>query len=377
MHRSSDEDASMRKFRTVGIRGAGLSGLSVARALLAAHPEISISVFDVRPKLPHPQRTFCFFKPQEIDIYNLPHHSWNRVTFRSNTFNRTLDVSSTPYTMVRGDDFFEHTLCELEASGVNFRWNCQEVSIGSNWIEADSVEEHFECAIDAAFCPSEVSSTMWQSFAGIWISTDNPVFDPTTAILMDLQESSEDAPVSFFYILPTSPHLALIEHTTFSPSPLSEQYHLKRCQSWIHSQIKSQFHIKGLERGIIPMGIVPTQQRKSPLIIGSNGGFVRPATGYSFTTTLRDTTALARTILNGGSPKLCPYPPWLTFGDQIFLRALRKDPLKGGHLLEQLLSRSPARALVSFLSGDVSLYEALSVWLSVPKISMVRSLLRT
>jgi len=279
--------------------------------------------------------------------------------------------------MVRGDDFFEHTLRELEASGVSFRWDCQDVSIGSDWIEADSVKGHFECAIDAAFSPSYVSFAMWQSFAGIWISTDKPVFDPTTAILMDLQESTEEAPVSFLYILPTSPHSALIEHTTFSPSPLPEQYHLERCQSWIRSQIQSQFHMQGSERGTIPMGIVPTQQRKSPLIIGSNGGFVRPATGYSFTTTVRDTTALARTILHGGSPKLCPYPPWLTFGDQIFLRALRKDPLKGGRLLEQLLSRSPAGALVSFLSGEPSWHEALSVWLSVPKISMVRSLLRT
>jgi hypothetical protein len=44
--------------------------------------------------------------------------------------------------------------------------------------------------------------------------------------------------------------------------------------------------------------------------------------------------------------------------------------------METLLSRAPSRALIAFLSGDLSFTEALSVWFSIPKIAMIRALLR-
>ncbi len=46
---------------TIGIRGAGLSGLSVARELITREPNAKITLFDTRPRLPHLSRTFCFF----------------------------------------------------------------------------------------------------------------------------------------------------------------------------------------------------------------------------------------------------------------------------------------------------------------------------
>lgn len=366
----------MRSIRTIGIRGAGLSGLSMAQALHFLDPKLSITVYDIRPKNPHPQRTFCFFKTHAINLLDIPCHSWPSVTFKSNNFSRTIDVSATPYTMVSGDNFFNYTLNKLEASGVIFNWGCDTVSIGPDWIEANSVKRHFDYVIDAAFCPTKANSYMWQSFAGMWVETDQPVFKTNSATLMDLQLSSRAAPVNFIYALPTSPYSALIEHTTFSPTPLTEKQHLQYCHMWSEKQLNTQFRICSLERGIIPMGLVVPKMSAGPLIVGSNAGSVQAATGYSFATTQRNTAQLARAIIEQRPIPPCPYPDWLKSGDRIFLRALQRDPLMGGYIMEQLLLRAPAKALIAFLSGSPSFFQACSLWLSAPKFSMLISLLR-
>jgi len=372
----SHEDASMRTIRTVGIRGAGLSGLSMARALIKARPELSISVYDIRPRLPHPQRTFCFFKPREFNLDYLPRYEWPTIAFRSSSFSRTLDVSYNPYTLIRGDDFFDYTLRELEHSGVTFHWDCQKVLIGSDWIETAETKTRFDLVIDAAFCHSEAKSSMWQSFAGMWVETEQPVFDPTVATLMDLQGSSVEAPVSFIYVLPTTAHSALIEHTTFSPTPLPERYHLEHCRDWLNSRMQSDFQIKNSEHGVIPMGLILDKQSEDNLIVGSNAGAVRPATGYAFAATIRHTSELARSILDGRAASGYPHPRLIQFGDKLFLRALRRDPLNGEYILARLLERSPEKSLIAFLSGEPSWSEAISVWCSVPKLTMLRSLIR-
>jgi lycopene beta-cyclase len=365
----------MQAVRTVGIRGAGLSGLSLARELLAVRPDLSITILDVRPRLPHPQRTFCFFEGEGSPMTALPTHTWTKVVFRSPTFERHLDVSAKPYTMVRGDDFFDVVLRELEAAGVQFRWACPEVSIERNTISADGTALTFDLAIDAAFRSDTARSMMWQSFAGLWVTAERPTFDPHAAILMDLREGSPEAPVSFLYILPTSTKSALIEHTTFSPLPLAEEYHREHCVAWLLERVGERFEVEAREGGAIPMGLMTSGGQAQHIVVGSAAGTVRPATGYAFLATLRHTREVARQLLSGGAVSVGIYPRWLEGGDRLFLRSLLSSPYCGGQLLEGILSRAPAKALVSFLSAEVSLKDALSVWLCAPKRIMLRGLL--
>jgi lycopene beta-cyclase len=361
--------------RTIGIRGAGLAGLSVAQELLRSNPELSISVFDVRSRLPHPQRTFCFFQPHEGKHQGIPTFTWKTVMFRGSSFERRIDVSGAPYTMIRGDEFFSQTLQELEAGGVSFLFGCQEVFLDGNSLRVDGALRSFDCVIDAAFDPNHATSLMWQSFAGVWVNTPAQVFDPTTAILMDLQESSPEAPVSFLYVLPTSPHTALLEHTTFSQAPMAKEYHLERCFEWLRARVGDAFHIDEYERGAIPMGLqIPRE--KHDVVVGSNAGAVRPATGYAFLAAREHARRISQAILGNQDKEPHVYPRWLEKADALFLHALLRAPEKGSALMERLLTRSPSDALIAFLSGTVNLREALSVWLSVPKLTMIRSLLR-
>lgn len=110
--------------------------------------------------------------------------------------------------------------------------------------------------------------------------------------------------------------------------------------------------------------------------VGTTAGLVRPATGYAFARTQEHARQVANGIMRGLPLPSRPYPRWLTAADTLFLQALRNTPEKGGELMERFLSRTQPDALISFLSGDIRLLTALSVWLSVPKRLMIRSLLR-
>ena len=53
---------------------------------------------------------------------------------------------------------------------------------------------------------------------------------------MDIQESSEKAPISFLYVLPISARFALIEHTCFSIEPLPYEWHLSQSEAWLKEE---------------------------------------------------------------------------------------------------------------------------------------------
>jgi lycopene beta-cyclase len=301
--------------------------------------------------------------------------SWNTVMFRGASFERRVDVSTSPYTMIRGEDFFAPTLRELESQGVAFRWACSHVDLLDNAVIADGRTCPFDAVIDAAFDAKTAQSMMWQSFAGVWVTSECAVFDPSTAILMDLHESSPEAPVSFLYILPTSERSALLEHTTFSPAPMTKKYHLDRCFEWLTRNCKEEFQLGATEHGAIPMGLRP-KSSETKCSVGSNAGAIRPATGYAFVRAQEQARQVAHQVLSLGGQPSKPYPRWLTYADSLFLRALLNAPERGGEIMERLLCHARGDSLVAFLSGDVRLRDALSVWLSVPKRTMIRSLLR-
>ena len=363
------------KPRTVGIRGAGLSGLSLARELLRMEPSLRVTIYDTRPRLPHPPRTFCFLNRGDHGASSIPSFSWNSVMFRGSSFQRRLDVSKCPYTMIRGDDFFSSTLHALESHGVEFSWECSEVELIGNAIRADDKTKNFDTVVDAAFDAQASTATLWQSFAGVWVTAHRSVFDPSTALLMDLDESSVEAPVSFLYVLPISERTALVEHTTFSPSPMPKGYHLDRCFSWLERNHGAAVQPGATEYGRIPMGL-QTPKPATRLTVGSAAGIVRPATGYAFVRAQEQARQVANKILDHGPSSTNVYPRWLTLGDSLFLRALLNAPERGKQIMEGLLSRAPGDSLIAFLAGDVRPLDALSVWLSAPKRAMMRSLLR-
>gem|GEM_PF-838949 len=364
--------------RTVGIRGAGVAGLSLARELLKRDSSLSITIFDTRTRLPYPERTFSFFQFPEDNLPVTPHYSWPSVRFSGAGFERKLEVIRSPYVMIHGDRFFSESLESLQAAGVKFVWECPRVDISENTITAPAIGTvTFDIVIDAAFSNDVAQAALWQSFAGLWVTTETDQFDPYAAILMDLGPSCAHSPISFMYILPTSSKTALVEHTTFSIKPQNPDWHLEQCRQWLKSKTAGRYEVTGQERGCIPMGSASYLQH-CDLRIGSGAGAIRPSTGYAFLSIQEQARSLSDKITQQSRvrPQLTgPYPWWMTIGDFIFIRALIGSPHKGADLLGGLLERAKPESLVRFLAGKASLTEAVSVWWSVPKTKMLHALL--
>lgn len=365
---------------SIAIRGAGAAGLSLAQRVLERNPNARICMFDRRPRLPHPPRTFCGFHDPEIAAVVEPSFSWSRVAFADEGFQRTVACPERPYCLTRGDVFFDKTLRFLEERGVEFHWECGQVHAEQRRVAWDGHSREFDVVVDAAFRPDGQQAVLWQSFAGVWITTRQAVFDPQEALLMELRDSGPGISVQFMYVLPTTADTALVEHTVFAPRPMTCGWHLAQCRAWLADRRIKATSMEAPEYGTIPMGLRAERVNAGgPLRIGSNAGAIRASTGYAYQAIQRQAVDLAERItagagmpMSGSTPPA--YPGWLQWGDALFLRALARAPEHGRAILGQLLRTAPERELLRFLSGRVSLAEALRVMMHVPKRKMVRAI---
>ena len=366
---------------SVGIRGAGAAGLSVARDVLRRVPEAKVSIFDRRARLPHPQRTFCFFDYGGLPRGVSPDHVWQRVKFSGRDFSRVVECPEAPYSLLRGERFFAEVLAEVESRGAVLRWECHSVEVSTGSLVVDGEAREFDLVVDAAFDTERQQPTLWQSFAGVWIELDGDFFDPTEALLMDLGASSADSPVSFVYVLPTSSRAALVEHTTFSRERQPKQEHLERCFEWIARRRLPKFSVKEIEEGAIPMGLPEFSAQHGRLSVGSSAGAIRASTGYAFQAIQAQAewvagVAEARFRAGSSHTLACPpaFPTWMRWADRLFLGTLARVPERGSLLMESLLRDAPEQELMAFLSGRASFSEALKVMWCVPKGPMLRTL---
>ncbi len=367
----------MKSARSVGIRGAGLAGLALARRIVEFAPRCAVTVFDTRPSLPHPARTFCFFRSVNHQPMAPAVKAWGAVRFVGAEFDRVIDCREMPYTLVRGEDYFQHTLDFLGARGVEFRWGCRSVDLGRDGLMVEGKNLPFDIVVDAAFDSTTVAATLWQSFGGMVVEATTPVFDSECATLMEFESSTVESPVGFVYVLPFSPTEALVEHTTFSVAPLNVSTHLSGCAAWLRRHRIEVRREISRESGAIPMGITRPAAGRWP-VIGTAAGGVRAGTGYGFLGIHAQAERLAEAIASGGPVetgwRFDPTPLSLRIGDALFLRALRRAPLQGRAIIEGLLQRAADRDVVAFLSGRARLAQAFRVMAGVPRATMVRAL---
>lgn len=128
----------------------------------------------------------------------------------------------------------------------------------------------------------------YQKFVGLELSLAAPT--PTRSpILMDACVPQEDG-FRFFYVLPFGPDRVLIEDTRFSEDPTLDQAALAqgilqyaRERGYVVDEVLRR------ESGVLPMPYVSRSawSRSMPLAAGFGGGFMHPATGYSFPVALR------------------------------------------------------------------------------------------
>ena len=211
------------------IAGAGLSGLSLAVALLDAGlpDESRILLIDPRETLSGADRTWCFFDLVPHAFEAAVTHRWSRWRVRNGPVEVVRSAPPITYCRIPGERFYELALERLAAAGPRIEF-ALGVTVEHLEDRGDHVEVHTDTAVLRARLamdsrpPPMIRATddgksvqLLQHFRGRVVRSAEPLFEADTATLMDFDVSQAHG-IHFIYVLPFDAHTALIESTFFT-----------------------------------------------------------------------------------------------------------------------------------------------------------------
>lgn len=364
------------------IAGAGLSGLSLAVALLDAGlpDESRILLVDPREILSGADRTWCFFDLVPHAFEAAVTHRWSRWRVRNGPVEVVRTVPPITYCRIPGESFYELALERLAAAGPRIEF-ALGVTVEHLKDRGDHVEVHTDTGVLRARLamdsrpPPLIRATddgksvqLLQHFRGRVVRSAEQVFEADTATLMDFDVSQAHG-IHFIYVLPFDAHTALIESTFFTERRLPDDVYEAAIATWLARRRPGvDFQTVSHERGVIPMTTAPFDAWPSPRIvrIGTAGGHVKPSSGYAFLAVQRFVRDFAPRVVSALRDGRCPEPPAprsqrTTALDTIFLSYLRSRPERAPDTFYRLFERVPPAVLARFLSDTGSLADDLTV----------------
>ena len=364
------------------IAGAGLSGLSLAVALLdAGLPEDArILLVDPRETLSGADRTWCFFDLVPHAFESAITHRWSRWRVRNGTAEVLRSSPGIAYCTIPGERFYEVALERLAAAGRRI-----ELVLGVTVEHLEDRGDHVDVQTSAGVLRARLAMdsrppsftraaddgkdvNLLQHFRGRVVRSTEPVFDVDTVTLMDFDVSQADG-IHFIYVLPFDAHTALVESTFFTERPLPDAVYEAAIDTWLARRHPGvAFQTISHESGVIPMTTEPFDAWPSPRIvrIGTAGGHVKPSSGYAFLAVQRFVREFAPRVVSalraGGSAEPpAARSPRTTALDTIFLSYLRSRPERAPDTFYRLFERVPPAVLARFLSDTGTLADDLTV----------------
>lgn len=387
--------------------GAGLSGLTLALELLRypAFQSKKIVLIDRDNKTSN-DRTWCFWTKDVASLPPVLYKTWGHCYFYGPGFQSRLDLAPYTYCMVRGIDFYRWARTTLlQYPGVEFvQATILDIDQVSGLVITDAGHFQSEWILNSAFVKQPLlppASTLFpnpaftvkaasseakrrkggvfmlQHFKGWTVETAEPKFDPETATLMDYR-IEQKGNTRFIYVLPFSPHRALVEFTVFSPALCTADEYDRELSKYMQKYLQTtDFQVQETEFGVIPMSDFATGplQEGRVLHIGTGAGFVKASSGYAFTRTRRKLARLAKEWAENGRPDVASLrsKPRYRFFDSVLLRVLDDGRLPGATIFTQLFSRLRAPAVFRFLDEDSSIGEDLRLMRSVPQMPFLKA----
>jgi lycopene beta-cyclase len=370
------------------ILGGGAAGLSLALALAQSSlGNRSILVVEKDSKDQN-DRTWCYWTSQDSFLDNICFKAWHTLRFASDQVDLKIPLQPYRYQMVRGKDFYDYMRRELmKFTNVKFlngtveAWEDGEES-AQVWVDGEvySAAWVFESRLNPADIQPDPSRYHYlkQHFTGWEIETEAAVFDPNIATLFDLR-TQQSSGLTFFYVLPFSRSHALVEYTLFSTELLPSEEYDRALQEYIVNWLGvSQYQIKAVERGVIPMTDhpFPRQLGRRLLSIGTRGGRVKPSTGYAFSRIQIDTQMIVSSLEREKHPFAIPAGSKRhKFYDSLML-AVFADPLNPlNQIMTSMFMRNPIHRVFRFLDEHTDLWEELRLLVSLPSAPFLRALI--
>ena len=364
------------------IAGAGLSGLSLAVALLDAGlpGDARIVLVDPRETLSGADRTWSFFDLVPHAFESAVAHRWSRWRVRHDGEEVVRSAPGISYCSIPGERFYEVALERLAAAGDRVQFVLGD-TVEHLQDRGDHIEVHTRTGVLRARLamdsrppslkpgPDDSDNVyLWQHFRGRVVRSQEPAFEPDVATLMDFDVTQAHG-VHFVYVLPFDAHTALVESTFFTEELLADAVYEEAIDTWLARRRPGvAFETVSHESGVIPMTTATFDPWPSPRIvrIGTAGGQVKPSTGYAFLAVQRFVSEFAPKVVAALRDGGVVEPPAArgartTALDTIFLSYLRSRPERGPGTFFRLFERVPAAVLARFLSDTGTLADDLTV----------------
>jgi lycopene beta-cyclase len=217
-----------------------------------------------------------------------------------------------------------------------------------------------------------------QHFLGWRLRTTTPAFDPAEPILMDFRVSQEQG-TSFVYVLPFSPHEALVEYTMFSERVLDRNHYEEGLRQYMTENFSSvEYTIEEKEFGVIPMTDHKFPSGNGNIIYtGTAAGQTKASTGYTFSFIQKHSRAIVESLSSEVHPsKVKSSPTRFAFYDRTFLEILERKKLPGHQVFERLFMRNPPARILKFLNNESTLSEEIGLLASLPTMPFLKAALK-
>ena len=256
----------------------------------------------------------------------------------------------------------------------NYIQNCRDKATqeGVEFIEEKSMTTTESSQTFDSRPPRPSKNAMLQHFLGQEVEVDKPVFDYSTAILMDFRVDQSEG-MHFIYLLPYSPTQALVESTLFSTTVLDREYYVNTINDYLADHYGASVqNIIHEEQGVIPMGTLSPHDENIPGL-GANAGAIRPASGYTFVFIHQQIQRAIESSKQGKPLRFKrPHKAIDVWMDAILLTVLRNWPQQGPKLFGRMASSLSGDEFVRFMSGQANWRLRLKVIMAMPKLPFIK-----
>ena len=355
----------MKEFDYV-IIGGGCAGLSLAYELEINNKLIDKTFAIIEPREKYKRdKIWSFWKVFEHNFQDCVIKSWNNFSINTSKTSCEIKNEKYPYQSINSEKFYNKIISKLSLNkNIQFFKKINELST-SNSIVFNSVYES-----------STSEFKLWQHFQGIEIETDKNTFDDQILNLMDFNCEQRKA-VHFFYTLPFSKNIALIETTWISnfenDSYMNYDLQLK---DYIKEKLRiKNYKINFTEKGAIPLFYPLHEISNKKINIGSAGGMTRLSTGYTFLNIQEHSKYIIKNLDNIKDKKPYHIGKKYEFLDNVFLNVLKNNPEQMPSIFFRMF-RGSSDAVIKFLSNKSNIFEDILIILKMPKWIFIKALFK-
>ena len=365
------------------ILGGGASGLQLAYRLSnhTAFANASILILESNNHKGN-DRTWCYWETGDGEWDDLLQNQWNKVQFKSKNVDKTIDLGSASYKMLRSKPYYERLLQSLAKNkSIQIEYaRCTGFVDEGTHVIVNTDKQTFQCStlFNSVFDWSVLRKqnrypVLQQHFLGWYIKTPRPLFDTETAVFMDftvpqLQETR------FMYVLPYTQTEALIEYTLFSKELLDKSEYEDAIRDYLQDKNITDYQLIEVEQGSIPMCSYPFWENNSKNVhfIGSAGGWTKASTGFTFKNISRKTTDLVNHI--AAKKPLSHFAKKNRFWwyDLLFLDILAKYNHRGASLFSGMFRNNSPKQIFQFLDEQSHFLQELMIMRSFPTLLFVK-----